>query len=256
MVTSAEELLVEQREDGICVVTLNRPHKLNAVTDELHKRLAALFWELDDAVNLHAVIVTGAGRAFCAGADTSEERDLSDIASRRRVFRTGRRLLDALLSLHIPVIAAVNGPAVGLGASIATACDLVVMSDEAFFADTHVPAGLVAGDGGAVTWTANLGLLRAKEYLLTGDRLTADKALDFGLANRVVEASRLMPEALALAGRIAAMPPQAVQDTKALLNQQLRSAAVPLLGEGLASELLSQYAPSFREDPFATRSTR
>ena len=124
--------------------------------------------------------------------------------------------------MHLPVIAAVNGPAVGLGCTIATACDFVLVSDKAFLADPHVQVALVAGDGGAITWPLSVGLLRAKQYLLTGDRISPEVAVELGLATRVVPADSLMDEALALARKVAALPPQAVQDTKAVLNQHLR----------------------------------
>ncbi|WP_173166961.1 enoyl-CoA hydratase/isomerase family protein [Phytohabitans suffuscus] len=248
-------LLLDRRDNGVCIVTLNRPRTLNAFNAELHHALPILLAELDDDVDVRAVVLTGAGNAFSSGGDRSSMGGDIDLTEKRRSFRAGRRLIENLLALHVPLIAAVNGPAVGLGATIATAADLVLMSDSAFLADTHVTVGLVAGDGGALTWPALVGLLRAKEYLLTGDRLTAQKALEFGLANRVCPADQLMTEALAMAGRIARLAPQAVQDTKQLLNQQLRVAAVAVLGQGLAAETVSQFTPEYRasRERFAAR---
>src|SRR5690606_27743724 len=144
-----------------------------------------------------------------------------DLGVRRRSLRLARRLAGEMLDVAVPVVCAVNGPAVGLGCTVATLCDIVFMADGAFLADTHVSVALVAGDGGAVTWPALTGLLRAKQYLLTGDRVSATEAVDLGLANFVVPADRLMDEALAFAHRLAAQPPQAVQETKAILNQHL-----------------------------------
>ncbi len=177
-----------------------------------------------------AVVLTGAGQAFSAGGNVDGFAALaSDLELRRSTLRLGRQLFEDLINVHLPVIAAVNGPAVGLGCTIATACDVVIMSETAFLADPHVLVALVAGDGGAVTWPLNIGLLRAKPYLLTGDRMPAEVAVSLGLATRAVPARDVLPEAIAMAQRIAALPPQAVQDTKAVLNQHLRQAAVTML---------------------------
>jgi len=161
----------------------------------------------------------------------------------------GRLLFDELVNVHVPVVAAVNGPAVGLGATIVAACDMVFISEQAFLADPHVTVALVAGDGGSVAWPLNSGLLRAKEFLLTGDRLSAQAAVDIGMANRVVALDDLMTEAVAFAHRLARLPWQAVQDTKAVLNQHLRRAAVSGLAFGLAAESQSHDTLEFRAVP-------
>jgi enoyl-CoA hydratase len=130
----------------------------------------------------------------------------------------------------------VNGPAVGLGATLAVLSDFVVMADTAFLADTHVGVGLVAGDGGAAFWPLLCGLLRAKALLLLGERIPADEAVRLGLANRVVPAEMVVSEAVEVAQRLAALPPQAVQDTKRALNLHLRQAADAVLDFSLAAE--------------------
>jgi enoyl-CoA hydratase len=134
------------------------------------------------------------------------------------------------------MVAAVNGPAVGLGASVAVHCDLVVMADDAFMSDPHVSVGLVAGDGGAVSWPLYMSLLRAKEYILLGDRISAEDCLRVGLANRVVPRSEVLATAVELARRLAAQPKQAVRDTKRALNFHLREAADRVLDFALAAE--------------------
>jgi enoyl-CoA hydratase len=136
---------------------------------------------------------------------------------------------------------------------VVTACDMVFMAENAFLADPHVTVALVAGDGGAATWPLHMSLLQAKEFLLTGDRLDARRALELGMANRVVPAETLMAEALAFAHRLASLPPQAVQDTKALLNQWIRQAAVSTLGYGLAAESQSHDTAEFRAAPQKVR---
>jgi enoyl-CoA hydratase/carnithine racemase len=242
-------VLVES--DGpIRILTLNRPNTLNAFDDELHRELPRVLADLDRDREARAIVLTGAGRAFSAGGDLSTFEPLAnDLELRRQTLRAGRRLFDELTTTHLPIVAAVNGPAVGLGATVVTACDMVFMSESAFLADPHVTVALVAGDGAAATWPLHMSLLRAKEFLLTGDRLDAQRALELGMANRVVPAESLMDEALAFAHRIGRLPPQAVQDTKVLLNQWIRQAAVSMLGFGLAAESQSHDTAEFRAVP-------
>lgn len=235
------------RSDGpVRVVTLDQPDTLNAFSEELHAQFVALWGHVEDDDDCRAVVLTGAGRAFSAGGSYEDfEHRRVDLAVRRRSLRLARRLADEMLNVAVPVVAAVNGPAVGLGCTVTTLCDIVFMAEGAFLADTHVSVALVAGDGGAVTWPAMTSLLKAKQYLLTGDRIPAAEAVAMGLANFVVPADRLLEEALAFAHRLAAQPPQAVQETKALLNQHLRANAVRALGYGLAAESQSHDLPEY-----------
>jgi enoyl-CoA hydratase/carnithine racemase len=171
-------------------------------------------------------------------------------------LRNGRRIVSEMLDVHIPVVAAVNGPAVGLGATLMTLCDIVFISDSTFVADPHVANALVAGDGGAVTWPAYTSLLKVKQYLLTGDRIPAVDAVAMGLANFAVPAERVLDEAVAFAQRLASLPPQSVQDTKALLNQSLRHNAVLSLGYGIAAESQSHDTVEYAAIPDQFRQRR
>ncbi|HEX7132185.1 MAG TPA: enoyl-CoA hydratase/isomerase family protein [Iamia sp.] len=240
---------IDVRTDGaVRIVTLDQPDSLNAITEDLLAQLVDLWADVEDDEGCRAIVLTGAGRAFSAGGSYEEfELRRVDLAARRRSLRMGRRLAQHMLDVAVPVVAAVNGPAVGLGCTMTTLCDVVFMAEDAFLADTHVSVALVAGDGGAVTWPAHTSLLRAKQYLLTGDRLGAAEAVAIGLANFVVPADRLLPDAVAFAQRLAAQPAQAVQETKALLNQHLRANAVRALGYGLAAESQSHDLPDYRE---------
>lgn len=242
---------VKIEADGpVRILTLNRPDSLNAFDDDLHVGLPAALRQVELDREARVIVLTGAGRAFSAGGNIEDfESFANDLELRRTTLRTGRQLFEDLVNVHLPVIAAVNGPAVGLGCTIASACDFVLVSDKAFLADPHVQVALVAGDGGAVTFPLSIGLLRAKQYLLTGDRITPEVAVELGLATRVVPADSLMDEAMALARKIAALPPQAVQDTKAVLNQHLRLAAVATLGYGLAAESQSHDTAEYRAVP-------
>lgn len=233
------ELLIST--DGpIRILTMNRPDRLNSFDDALHLAMLDVWQLLDDDPAVGAVVVTGAGRAFSTGGDVDVfVRDADDYPMRRRDLRLAERLVRAMIDTEVPVVAAVQGPAIGLGCTIALLCDLVVMSDATYLADPHVSIGLVAGDGGAVAWPVHTGLLRAKEHLLLGDRIPAAECLRVGLANRVVAADEVLPEALRLAHRLAAQPRQAVRDTKRTLNMHLRAAADGVLAFGLAAEMES-----------------
>lgn len=231
------DVLTVEHDGPVRVVTLNRPDHLNAFDSELHDAFLAAVRRLDDDAEARAVVLTGAGRAFCAGGSIDDFTVFrTDFAARQQAMRYARRVVGEMLDLRLPVVAAVNGPAVGLGCTLATLCDVVLIAEGTYMADPHVAVALVAGDGGAVTWPFHTSLLHAKRYLLTGDRISAAKAVEMGLANEVVPDGRVVAEATILAHRLAGLPPQAVQETKMLLNQHLRLAAVGALGYGLAAE--------------------
>jgi enoyl-CoA hydratase len=217
-----EHLLIEQ--DGpIATITLNNPTMMNAFLDDMHEGMREIWWHLSEDDSVRAVIITGAGKAFSAGGDIPGFiKSYEDGDYRRKSLRGAKRLMEAQAEFPKPVVAAVNGAAVGLGCNIALCSDIVFMADTAFLADTHVSIGLVCGDGGAVFWPLLMGLLKCKEYLLTGDRIPAAKALELGLCNRVVPHAELMDQAKAFADKLAAQPRQAVQETKRALNLHLQ----------------------------------
>jgi enoyl-CoA hydratase/carnithine racemase len=245
-----DDVLLVERDGPVATVTLNRPDQMNAFDEALHHAFARMWADIDQDLDLRAVVLTGAGKAFCAGGSI-DDFDLfrTDLAARAKIIRSARRLVDEMLNVRVPVIAAVNGAAVGLGCTLMTLCDLVFVADSARIADPHVTVALVAGDGGAVTWPHLTSLLKAKQYLLTGDAMTADEAVAIGLANFVVPRNEVVSEATAFAHRLAALPPQAVQDTKAVLNQALRLSAVTSLGYGLAAETHSHDTPEYAAVP-------
>ncbi len=224
--------------DGpVRIVTMNRPEALNAFDETLHGAVHRVWAQLAEDDDARAVVLTGAGKAFSAGGDIPWfQRNAEDLWYRRKGNRNAFGLVDEMLRFHLPVVAAVNGPAVGLGCSVAVLCDIVVMADDAFMSDPHVQVGLVAADGGAMTWPLAMSLLKAKEYLLTGDRIPAQLAVELGLANRAVPRDQVMPQALALAHRIASLPPQAVQDTKRALNLHAQQAARTVLPFAFAAQ--------------------
>ena len=218
-------LLIELRDDGVAVVTMNRPEKRNAINNDMHTELERVFREIGDDEEIRAVVLTGAGKGFCSGGDASS---MDDGSFERRTrgpatpFRAVRTLLHNLLEVEQPIVAAVNGDAAGLGANLALYCDIVIASETARLGDTHVRMGLVAGDGGVVIWPLLIGWARAKEYLLTGDWITGKKAVEIGLVNRAVPTEQVLPVAMEWATRFAAGAPMALRWTKYAMNKILR----------------------------------
>ena len=244
-----QRLLVE-RDGDLLWVTLNRPDKLNAVDGALHSELVSVLRAVEADDESKVVILTGAGRAFCAGGDVGgmDSESGSNLASRpSEVHDEGRRLIDALLWVEKPLLAMVNGPAVGLGATLALFCDCVVAAEDARIGDRHVNVGLVAGDGGAVIWPALVGVARAKEMLMTGRLLSGTEAAAIGLVNRAVPAERLRDTTVELARELAAQPPFAVKATKAAINRGLRRSVEDVLDVSLAWERLSMLREDHRE---------
>ncbi len=244
----AHELLVSIA-DGVATVTLHRPDALNATDEALHGALAQVWPRLSADPEVRAIVLTGSGRAFSGGGDLDLLRRMTeDLELRDRIMAEAIDIVEAMTAVPVPIVAAVNGPAVGLGCSLAAMSDLVVMEEQAYFADPHVMLGLVAADGGALTWPLLTSLLRAKEFLLLGDRLPADQALELGLANRVVPEGTSVARAAELADRLAALPPQSVRETKAALNSTLRSVVANSLRSAVEAETASFDEPAFREN--------
>ena len=234
-------------EGPVRIVTLNRPDQLNAINRPLHWALAQVWRQLAVDPEARVVIVTGAGRAFSAGGDLEWISSFpDDAAAREDSLREGAQIIEEILRFPLPVIAAVNGAAVGLGCSIAVLSDIVLIAERAFLADPHVSVGLVAGDGGAAFWPLLTPILRSREYLYTGDRIPAAVAVELGLASRVVPAADLRSEARSLAARLAALPPQALAGTKRVVNMYLSQALAGAVQAGFAAERETMLSPEHR----------
>lgn len=244
---SRQELIIEG-DGAVRRVTINRPEYLNAVNEGLHDALADVWRVLARDPDVRAVVLTGAGKAFSAGGDMEYlERVASDPDYRYRTMAGARRIVSEMVAFPKPIVAAVNGPAVGLGCSLAVLCDIVVMSDRAFFSDPHVSLGVVAADGGVLAWPLMMSMLRAKEYLLTGDRIDPETAERIGLANRVVAAADLLDDAHALAERLAAQPAQALWDTKRALNMHMQRTISTVIDFAFAAESETFARPDFQQ---------
>lgn len=241
-----DEIQVEV--DGpIRIVRLNRPNELNATNHVLHEGLAHLWPQVDADLDARAVVLTGNGRAFSAGGDFSYLDELvKDPVLRKQSLTHGKMIVTGMVGCRIPIITAVNGPAVGLGCSLVALSDVAYMAQSAHLADPHVLIGLVAADGGPITWPLITSLMLAKEYALTGDRIPADRAAAIGLVNHVVPDDEVFDAALACARKIAKLPAQAVEDTRRVVNLHLQRAVTATIDYALAAEFRSFDSPELR----------
>jgi 2-(1,2-epoxy-1,2-dihydrophenyl)acetyl-CoA isomerase len=222
---ASDPILREQR-GHVALLTLNRPHTRNALSGEdMFAAFEQLFERLNADLNVRAAVLTGAGSAFCSGGNVAEMRDRTGMFGGppeqiAQNYRAGiQRIPRAFQRLQVPIIAAVNGAAIGAGNDLACMCDIRIASANARFAESFVKVGIVPGDGGCWLLPRVVGASRAAELALTGDTIDAAEALRIGLVSRVVDAELLIDEAMALAQRIAANPPQVLRWTKQLLLQ-------------------------------------
>jgi enoyl-CoA hydratase len=228
--TDFKDILVT-REDDIALITMNREKALNALNSNALAELAVAAGMLESDPGARAVIVTGAGKAFVAGADIKEMKDLNLVAFRNFIAR-GQAAMDVLDAMEKPVIAAINGFALGGGCELAMACDFRIASEKAKFGFPEVGLGLFPGFGGTQRATRLIGRGMASELIFTGDMIDAAEALRIGLVNHVYPAESLMDEARKVARRIAARAPLAVQRSKTAIKIALDTA----LAQGLAFE--------------------
>src|SRR5215831_19755333 len=246
-----------ERHGHVLRVTIAHPTSaLNAVDAALHRDLTALFAFLRREDDARCVLLTGRGRAFSAGGDFAWFPELRAPGRMEALRRDAKQLIWDLLDVEIPIVAALNGHAMGLGASIALLCDVIFMADTATIGDPHVRVGIVAGDGGTVIWPLAVGPARAKQYLLTGDPLTAAEAERIGLVNRVVPDDELYDTALAFARRLAAGPPLAVRYTKLAVNKLLKDALNTTFDTATALELVTFKSDDHAEALAAIRDKR
>jgi enoyl-CoA hydratase len=216
----SDSVLLVEREAPIAIVTLNRPDKMNALSTELRLSIGRAFRELEEDAEIRAVIVTGAGRAFCAGMDLEEMSGGPDGVTGFDLSVQGQQeMREGIGSFSGPVIAAVNGAAATAGFELALACDLIIASSKARFLDTHARVGILPGWGLSQRLPRLIGIARAKEVSLSGNALDADCAYAWGLVNRVVEPEALLGEARGLANDMASCVPEAMAAYKKLIDR-------------------------------------
>jgi len=226
-------------EGHVGEIVLNRPAVHNSVSPEMHVEIKDAFLSMRNAGDVRVIVFAANGRSFSAGGNFDDIlADRTDHARRDAMRAEARELLLAVAESPIPVVTALQGDAVGLGATLVMATDAIIAARTARISDPHVVIGLAAGDGGCVAWPLQMGLLRAKRYLLTGDRITAEEAFHMGLVTDLVDTAQdVLPAARALAARIAGLPPLAVQATKRTLNQVFRNRFDEIFEMGLELEM-------------------
>jgi enoyl-CoA hydratase len=236
------------RDGDVLRVVIDRPgDDLNRVDEALHHDLTALFGDLKRERTARAVLLTGSGRAFSAGGDFAWFPDLQQGGRLEALRLDARQMIWDLLDVHLPIVCALNGHAVGLGASIALLCDIVLMAESATISDPHVRVGIVAGDGGTVAWPLAIGPMLAKRYLLTGDPVPSSEALRLGLVAEVVPDADLDERATAFAHRLAAGAPLAVQYTKQAVNKLVKTALNESFDAATALEIVTFRSEDHRE---------
>jgi enoyl-CoA hydratase len=252
-----QDLVVACDDFGVATVTMDRPDKLNAAGAGMHAALSLVFRRLEREPLVRVIVLTGRGRAFSAGGDLDWMQEMiDDPAIFERTIREAKEIVLSMLDCEKPIVAKVNGHAVGLGATLALFCDVAFAARTAKIGDPHVGAGLVAADGGAIIWPQLIGYGRAKEYLMTGDLIPAPEAERIGLINHAVAPEELDERVDAFARRLSAGAQKAIRWTKATVNIGLRQLAESMLDAGLAYEALTNLSSDHAEAVKAFREGR
>ena len=256
---SEYEYLKIEVADRVATVTINRPDQRNAVHAALHHEFEQIWLDLAQDRDVNAILLTGAGKAFSVGGDlTSRDKPTKSKGRGGRgiVMADGRRVIENLLDVEQPIVAAINGDALGFAANVALLCDVTVAAETAKLADTHVSIGVVAGDGGAVIWPLLIGPNRAKELLMLGDSLTGADAAKIGLVNYAVPEAEVLPKARELVQRLADGPKWAIRWSKLAVNKWLKQQANLIMDAGLAYEAVTLTAQDHKEALQALRENR
>jgi enoyl-CoA hydratase len=251
-----EHLRFDRPSPGVVVITIDRPEVLNAANERLHRELSQVWRVVDTDDSVAVSVITGAGRAFSAGGDLAMvERMTTDHGAVVEQWRDANAVVAEMLASVKPIVAAINGIAVGAGLAVALLADVSIIAESARLSDGHARLGVAAGDHAAVIWPLLCGMAKAKYYLMTAEFVSAHEAERIGLVTRCVPDEDVLAEALAIADRLAQQSRTAVQWTKRVLNQWLVSAA-PVFGESLALEMLGFLGPDAKEGIAAVRDRR
>ncbi|GAA4641675.1 crotonase/enoyl-CoA hydratase family protein [Pontixanthobacter gangjinensis] len=249
-----EPFLKTERRGAIVVATLNRPEQRNAISEPTHSEEIRDFCAtVTRDPSIRAIVLTGEGKAFCAGGNVKHMRDKEGMFAGspfeiRNSYRTGIQLIPAALyELEVPVVAAINGHAIGAGLDLACMCDIRIASDNALFAESFVKLGIVPGDGGAWLLPRVVGMARASQMTLTGEMLNSAKALEFGLVSEVTTPEKLMGRAMEIAESIAANPGHATRMAKRLLREGQDMKLAPLLEMSAAYQALAHHTHDHHE---------
>ena len=238
------EIILNTVLDGVAIVTLNRPDTRNAIDDSLRERLINVMFNLEVDPNIRAVVITGAGKCFCAGGDVAAMRARLDAPTGTVAFNGWNRqtrthmAISCIYNFKKPTIAAVNGPAVGLGADLALACDFVLASDTAFFAISYLLRGLIPDGGSLYLLPRRIGLARAKDLIYSGRRVQADEALSIGLADRIAPHDELITKAVAWAQEFKESSATALALGKTILNETYETGLEEIFSLGGRSQAI------------------
>ncbi len=230
-----KELKIERRPNGVLMVTLNRPEKLNAMTYTMHAELGRLWEDVDRDKDVRVAVVTGAGRAFCSGNDLKNPDP--DFDGVREIMQDAVRIVRGMVECDKPIISAINGVAVGAGLAVALMADIALAAEDAKLIDGHIRVGVAAGDHSSLVWPLLCGLGRAKYYLWALGELDGREAARIGLVVKALPLDQLMPEALRMADQLAQGPQYAIRGTKRAINGWLRQ-AMPIFEHSAALEMV------------------
>lgn len=251
-----KHLLFERRQNGVLLITINRPEVLNATNDRLHWELTQIWLTIDADPDTRVAVVTGAGRAFSAGGDLDMvEANATDPRRLARTVREASDIVYNMINLDKPIVSAINGVAVGAGLVVALLADVSIIAENVRFTDGHTRLGVVAGDHAAIVWPLLCGMAKAKYYLLTSDFLDGREAERIGLVTFCVPPGELMLKAFEVADKLALGSQQAIRWTKRSLNNWLRMAG-PIFDQSIALEMLTFMGEDVREGLQAIREKR
>lgn len=242
--------------DGVLLITIDRPERLNAANQALHRELSEIWLDVDADPETRVAVITGAGKAFSAGGDLEMVREQAgDFDSIARLNREARDIVLRIADCEKPVISAINGTAVGAGLAVALMADISIIGETVKLTDGHLRLGVGAGDHAAIIWPILCGMAKAKLYLLTSDFIDGREADRIGLVSRAVTDDRVVEEAMEIAGKLARGPQHALRWTKRSLNGWLR-VATPIFETSLAYEMLNFFGEDVREGELALREKR
>ncbi len=247
-----------ERRGRILVVTMHNP-PLNPMTPQMHNELSRIFFDINNDPDTSVVVLTGAEKGFSAGGNLKgivkrlEENNLGEVMVS---VHEGSQILKGLLGLKKPIIARVNGAAIGLGSSLAAFCDISIAVETAKIADTHVKIGLAAGDGGSAMWPLLMGFGKARRYLFTGDMMTGKEAAEMGLISESCPAEELDERVYGLAEKLAALPPIALSNTKRAVNLLLMRLLDGVIDSQFALESECFFTADHKEAIFALNEKR
>lgn len=251
-----EHLLFERHDNGVLLITINRPDRYNATNDVLHRELSLIWRDVNDDPDVRVAVITGKGNAFSAGGDMQMlERLTTDYDELTVQLDEASTIVYDMINCRKPIISAINGVAVGAGLTVALMADISIIAEEARLTDGHLRLGVVAGDHAVIIWPLLCGMAKAKYYLLTAEFIEGPEAERIGLVSRCVPRDQLLDTAMGVAQKLATGPQLATRWTKRTLNNWLRTAG-PAFDASIALEMLAFLSDDAKEGVRALREKR